>query len=159
MRKLRDHQHGHKQGLVGNLTTVAEYGIASGAAAYYLAAYPGRQRVHVAGRSLPTLPFAGVTAKLASLAITQFHALSMLRKLRPYLDVAGNAWLGLYVASLASAKAFEKSGQARVLVSQGDVDKIRKASPTATILGVAQMAPPGKVLSADDIANIARRIK
>lgn len=143
-------------GLKGSLSTLAGYGVASGVAGYALGAYPDRMRY----RGVPTLPLAGGIAKALSLSIGQFGLGGkfggLAGKSRPILDVIGNAFIAVYIATIATSKGFPKSGRARLVVPAGDINKVKAAAPTATIVGVSQPAPRGRELTPSDIEAIAR---
>lgn len=140
----------------GNLKTLAGYVGTSAAAGYFIGAYPE----HLRTVGLPTVGLVGAVAKLAPLVLGYFKVGgklgSLARKGTPALDVIGNALIGVQIASIATSHGFPKSEHARVVVPQGDVNKLKAAVPSATIVGVSQAAPVGRVLDLGAIEEIAK---
>lgn len=156
LKKLEKHVHAHPNSLVGNAMTTAEYAGAAFAFGYVQNAFPNYGRV----KGVPLDLGVGVAAKVASLALTLLGKTGgVLGKSRPHLDIVGNAGIAAYAHTLGSFHGFKKSGRVRAVLPAGSEAKLQAAVPGATIMGVAAKAPPGDLLSASDLAKLARGSK
>ena len=147
--KLASHPNGTGPGVVKDLVTTAEYAVASFAFGYVQNAFPGRAKVGPAPLDLAV----GVAAKAVSLGLTLFGKVGGARS---HLDVLGNAGIGAYFHTLGSGHGFKKSGRVRAILNAGDAAKVMKVAPATTVFGVSARAPQGDLLSASDLANLAR---
>lgn len=76
--------------------------------------------------------------------------------LMPLARDVGHAGLGAFFHTLGAGKGAQASGVRRLLIKESDVPKARAAIPDAVVLGAIPQAPHGDVLSAKDLADLAR---
>lgn len=144
-----------KQLIKHGIVPKGEYLGASYLGGYVLGAYPDHMRV----KNVPTVPLVGAVLQVLSLAVEKFRVGGIAAKLRPHAESVGIGLIGSYLTTIGTSHGYPKSGRSRVVVSSGDVAKLKAAVPGATILGVSEQAPPGRELSASDIEAIARRVR
>jgi len=146
---LSKHPTGHGYGVFANALATAEYAAASYAFGYIQNAFPGRARIF----GVPVDLAVGVAAKTVSMGLTlSGHG----GQLRPHVDAVGNAGIGAYFHTLGSGHGFNKSGRVRAFLPAGAASKLKTAVPEATIFGVSARAPQGDLLTASDLAKLAR---
>jgi hypothetical protein len=152
LKKLSSHPNGNRSGVQSNLMVTAEYAAAAFAFGYIQNAYPDKARIY----GVPTDLGVGVAAKAASMFVTLLGKGGVLGKARPHLDIVGNAGIAAYFHTLGAGHGFKKSGRVRAILPAGSEAAVQKAVPAATIMGVAANTQPKDLLSASDLAKLAR---
>jgi hypothetical protein len=146
LKNLKYQEHAHGYGFVGNLLTTGElFG------AGYLF---GRYTVSKPKTFGMDTPLAiGLTFKAASLALCLFDKGT---SLCPHLDAVGNAGVAVYGASLGAQHGAVKHGMNVAVLPKGAATRVQGLAPGTMVLGAIAPAPSGRLLSADDLARLAR---
>lgn len=149
-----DGQHAkmHKHPLVHNLMSTGEYAAGSYAFGYLQNRY--REKASLAG--IPADLLAGAALKVVAIG-TNLTSNKWARRLAPHANTFGNAGIGAFFHTLGAGHGAQASGVKRLLISEADVPKAKAALPNATILGVDKETRPRDVLSARELADMARR--
>ena len=101
----------------------------------------------------------GVPADLLAGGVMKAMALfggKYLKGAHSLVDTAANAGIGAFFHTMGAGHGGKKSGLSRVVVPAGDVDKVKKAVPSATILGDIPKQTQGAFLSTRDLAELSR---
>jgi hypothetical protein len=151
------HKHLHKHPLVHDLMTTAEFAAGSYGFGYLQNRY--REKASMFG--IPADLLAGVGLKVVALGTEMISPSGRLGKLAhlvaPHANAFGNAGVGAFFHTLGAGHGAQASGVKRLLISEADVPKAKAALPNATILGVDKETRPRDVLSAQELADMARR--
>jgi hypothetical protein len=100
---------------------------------------------------------AGIVSKVVVLGADLFGANGrMVRGVLPHVNTLGNAAVGAYFHTRGAGYGAQASGVKRLILPAGQVDAVKKAFPSATVLGAIPKAPHGDFLSAAELAEMAR---
>lgn len=123
------------------------------AASYGFGYVQSRYREKAAIKGVPADLATGVALKIIGLGC---DILGKGKSLQPHMNNVANAGIAAYFHTMGSGKGAKASGITRLLVQSGDVDKVKKVLPNATVMGAISPAPHGDFLSAKDLASLAR---
>lgn len=126
-------------------------GIAYAGASYGFGYLQNRYRERAQIMGVPADLAVGMVAKVAAVFGGRY-----LKGFHGVVDTVANAGVGAFFHTMGSGHGGRASGLKRFVVPASDVDKVKKAIPSATILGEIPRQTQGAWLSTKDLAELSR---